>query len=125
MIGDARQEDHVLAVAAAGDADVGFTRFTRSVDHAAEHRQRHWRADVLQALLRRLDGADYIKALTRAARAGDDADAAAADTQRLQDFVADANLFLRLGRQRDTDRVADAGPKQIADADGGFHRPPD
>jgi hypothetical protein len=39
VVGHAREIDHVLAVAAAGDADVGFARFAGAVDHAAEHRE--------------------------------------------------------------------------------------
>ena len=112
MVGHARQIDHVLAVAAAGDADVGLARFAGAVDDAAEHRERHRRADMLQPLLERLDGADHVEALPRAARAGDDADAAVADAERLQDLEADADFFLGLGRERDADRVADPGPQQ-------------
>ena len=81
MVGDARQIDHVLALAAAGDADVGLARLARAVDDAAEHRERHRRLDVLQPLLERLDGADDVEALARAARAGDDPDAAVADAE--------------------------------------------
>src|SRR6185295_13455072 len=97
MIGDSRQIDHVLALAAAGDADVGLARLAGAVDDAAEHRERHRRADVGEALFQLLDGADDVEALARAARAGDDADAAVADAEALQDLVADADLFLGLG----------------------------
>ena len=38
VVGDAGEIDHVLAVAAAGDADVGLARFAGAVDDAAEHR---------------------------------------------------------------------------------------
>ncbi len=68
-------------------------------------------------LLQRLDGADHVEALPRAARAGDDAHAAGADAERLQHLVADADFLFRLGRKRDADRVADAGPQQVAHAD--------
>ncbi len=37
VIGHAGEIDHVLAVAAAGDPDVGLARFARAVDDAAEH----------------------------------------------------------------------------------------
>ena len=36
MIGDAGQIDHMLAIAAAGNADVGLARLARAVDDAAE-----------------------------------------------------------------------------------------
>ena len=42
--------------------------------------------------------------------------------QRLQHLEADAHLFLRLGRERDADGVADAGPEQRADTDRGLDR---
>src|SRR5688572_6618931 len=89
VVGDSRQIDHVLALAAAGDADVGLARFAGTVDDAAEHRQRHRGADMLEPLLELLDRADDVEALARAARAGDDADSAVADPHRLQDLVAD------------------------------------
>ena len=54
---------------------------------------------MLEPRLECLDGADHVEALAGAARAGDDPDAAVADAERLQDFVADTDLFLRLGRQ--------------------------
>src|SRR5689334_11271567 len=125
VIGHPGQIDHVLAVAAAGDADVGLARLAWSVHHAAEDAERHRGLDVLQPLLERFDRADYVEALARAARAGDDPDAAAADTQRLQDLVADPDFFFGLGRERYADGVADAGPQQVADADGGFDRAAD
>ena len=71
------------------------------------------------------DRADHVEALARAARAGDDAHAAVADAERLQDLVADADFLLRLGRKRDADRVADPGPKQRADADRRLDRAAD
>src|SRR6185436_20508096 len=84
MVGDAGQIDHVLAVAAAGEADIGLARLARAVDDAAEDRKRHRCADVGEPLLERLDGADDVEALARAARAGDDADAAIANAEALQ-----------------------------------------
>src|SRR5688500_8727871 len=46
MVGDSGEVDHVLALAAAGDADVGLARLAGAVDDAAEHAERHRRADV-------------------------------------------------------------------------------
>src|SRR5207248_11098016 len=89
VVGDAREIDHVRAVAAAGDADVGLARFAGAVHDAAEHTERHWRLDVLQAGLERFDGADHVEALPRAAGAGDDTHAAAADAHHFQDFIPD------------------------------------
>src|SRR4029079_17238318 len=43
----------------------------------------------------------------------------------LEDFVADSNLLLGFRRQRDSDRVADPGPQQRADAKRGFDGPAD
>src|SRR5687768_14632520 len=41
MVGQAGEIDHMLALAAAGNADVGLARLARTVDDAAQHRQRH------------------------------------------------------------------------------------
>ena len=80
-------------VAAAGETDVGLARLAGAVHHAADHRKGHRRGDVSQPRLQRLDGADDVKLLARAGRAGHDVDAAMAQVQRLQDVEADANLF--------------------------------
>src|SRR3546814_8616122 len=92
VVGDPRKEDHMLAVAAAGDADVGFARLAGAVDDAAQYRERHRGLDVAERLFERLDGADDVEPLARAAGAGDDADAAGAEAERFQDFIADAHL---------------------------------
>ena len=115
----------MLALAAAGDADVSLARFARSVDDTAEHRQRHRRLDMLQPLLERLDGTNHVEALARAGRAGDNADAAVADAQAFEDFVADPDFFLRLGGQRYANGVANPGPQQRADPERRFHRSAD
>src|SRR4029453_3401975 len=99
MVGDARQIDHVLALAAAGDPNVGLTCFTRTVDDTAEPRERHRCLDVLQPLFEGLDRADDVEALASAAWAGNDPNAAAADPEALEEFIANANLFLRFSRQ--------------------------
>src|SRR3546814_13965155 len=122
VVGDARQIDHMLAIAAAGDADVGFARFAGAVDDAAENRQRHRGPDVLERLFQLLHGANDVEALARTTGARDDADAAGAQAQRFQDFIADAHFLLGLGRQRYADRVADPGPPPIADAQTRFDR---
>ena len=44
-----------------------------------------------------------------------------AQAQRVEDVPADRDLFLRVGGQRDADRVADALRQQHADADGAAH----
>ena len=69
MISDPGQIDHMRTVAAAGDPDVGLTRFARPVDDAAKDAERHRRLDMLQSGLECLDGADDIKALSRTTRA--------------------------------------------------------
>src|SRR3546814_18607043 len=67
MIGDARQIDHVLARAAAGEADIGLARFAGAVDDAAQNRKRYRRADMLEPLLKLFDRADHVEALPCAA----------------------------------------------------------
>src|SRR3546814_8467003 len=100
VVGDAREIDHVGAVAAAGDADIGLARLAGAVDDAAEHRPAHRRADVLEALLQFLDGADDVDAVPRATGAPDDADAADAGAAHPENHEADADLVLGLCRQR-------------------------
>src|SRR3546814_6819383 len=48
VVGDPREEDHMLAVASAGDADVGLARFAGAVDDAAQYRERHRGLDVAE-----------------------------------------------------------------------------
>src|SRR3546814_17155756 len=110
MIGDARQIDHVLARAAAGEADIGLARFAGAVDDAAQHRKRHRRADMLEPPLKLFDRADHVEALPCADWAGDDPHTAIADAERLQYLDADAHLFLRLGRKRGPEGIADPRP---------------
>src|SRR3546814_18508832 len=87
VVGDARQIDHMLAVAAAGDADVGFARLAGAVDDAAEDRERHRGLDMLERILEPLHGADDVDTLPRAARARHDADAAGPEAERFQYLV--------------------------------------
>src|SRR3546814_2104640 len=115
----------MLAVAAAGDADVGFARLAGAVDDAAEDRERHRGLDMLERILEPLHGADDVETLPRAARARHDADAAGPEAERFQYLVADAHLFLGFGRQADADRVADPGPQQVADAERRLDRAAD
>src|SRR5215470_2734772 len=46
MVGQAVDVDLMGAVAAAGEADIGFARFARAVDDATDDRHRHRRRDV-------------------------------------------------------------------------------
>src|SRR5437868_4928620 len=121
VVRHARQIDHMRAVAAAGDSDVGLTRFAGAVDDAAEYRERHRSLDVLQPVLERFYGPDHVEALARAAGAGNDAHSAAADAEALEDFIADADFLLGFGRERDADGVADSGPQERPDAERGFY----
>ena len=117
VVGLAGGIDHVPPRAAAGDADIGHQRLARAVHHAADDRQRHRRLDMRQPLLQLRHRLDDVEALPRAGRAGDDLHPAMADAERLQDLPADMHLLLRLGRERDADGVADAGPQQAAQPD--------
>jgi hypothetical protein len=51
VVGEAADVDLVGAVAAAGEADVGFARLARAVDDAADDRDGERRRDVREALL--------------------------------------------------------------------------
>ena len=125
VIGHPGEIDHVLAIAAAGYADVGLARFARAIDHAAEHRKAHRRLDVLEPLLERLNRANHVEALPRAARARHHPHAAGAQAQRLEHFVADLHFLFGFGRKRHADRVADPCPQQAAHADRTLHRAAD
>src|SRR3546814_18117170 len=63
-----------------------------------------------------------FRSLPRATGARDDADAAVADAERLENLEADADLVLGLCRQRDADSVADPEPQPAADPDRRFDR---
>ncbi len=52
VIGHARKIDHMLSITAAGDADVGLARFARAVDDAAEDRERQWRFNMAERVLK-------------------------------------------------------------------------
>src|SRR3546814_19181923 len=107
----------MLAVASAGDADVGLARFAGAVDDAAQYRERHRGLDVAERLFERLDGADDVEPLPRAAGAGDDADAAGAQPERFQDFVDDAHFLFGPGPERKPNRVATATPATVRSAE--------
>ena len=113
----------MLAIAAAGDADVGLARFARAINDAAQYRERHRGLYMTQRVFEFLHRADDVEALSRARGAADHADAAGAKAQRFQDFIADADFFLWLRRQGNADRVANPRPEQIAHANRGFDRP--
>ena len=85
-----RDIDLMRAFAAAGKADIGHHRLAGAVDDAADHRNRHRRRDVRQALFQHFDRLDDIEILPRAGRAGNDRHAAAAQAQRFQHFITDA-----------------------------------
>ena len=76
---------------------------------------------MAKCILKLLHRADDIKTLACAARAADHTDAAGAQAQGFQDFIANAHFFFGFSRQAHADRVADARPQQIAHADGGFY----
>src|SRR5690606_25373777 len=117
--------DHVLAGAAAGNSDIGLARFAGAVHDTAEHRERKRRLYVLESLLERVDRADYVETLASAAWARNDADATGAQAERLEDLEADAHFLLGFGRKGHADRVADAGPEQVAHSDARLDGPAD
>src|SRR3546814_7618249 len=91
-------------------------------------RRRHTRGALVtgvQTCALPIYGADDVEPLARAAGAGDDADAAGAEAERFQDFIADAHFLLGFGRKADADRVADPGPEQVADAECALDRAAD
>ena len=57
-----------------------------------------------------------------AGRAGDHGRALLAELEGLQNLEADEDLFDRIGRERDADRVADAERQQRAEPDRGANR---
>ena len=75
-------------LAAAGEADIGFARFARAVDDAADDRHGQWRRDVREPFLEPLDRLDDLELLPGAGRAGYHRDALAPEHQRLQQVEA-------------------------------------
>ena len=85
-------------VTAARKADIGFTRFAWAVHHAANHRKRHRRRDMGQALFQHAHGVNHIELLARAGRARDHVHAAMAQIKRLQYIETDLDFLDRIGR---------------------------
>src|SRR3546814_16783602 len=112
----------MLASAAASDADVRFAGLSRAIDDAAKYGERKRVMDMLKPLLKRLNSADDIKALSCAAWARHDSYSARANAKRFQDFIADPNFLLRFVGKGDADGVADPGPEQLGAADRTLHR---
>src|SRR5690606_2885075 len=115
------------------DADVRVLRLARAVDDAAHDRDaqlldarvaraplRHALADVALDLLGHL--LEERAGRAAAARAGRDLRREAADLERLEDLLRDADLFRAVAagprRERDADRVADALVQQHGEAGG-------
>src|SRR5262245_6179245 len=98
-------EDLPLAITGR-DAEVRLARFTGTIDDTAHHRDAQRHLHALQA------GGDLVGQRVDvdlgapARRAGDDLERARPQVERLQDLVADLDLFDRRRRQRDPDRVA-------------------
>ena len=114
--------DHPRACAAAGKAHVRHQRLTRAVHHAADNRQAHRCLDVLQPFFQGFHRLDHVEALPRAGGAGNDVHAPVPQAERLENLVADLHLFHRIGGKAHADRVANAHPQKVAEADGGFDR---
>jgi hypothetical protein len=66
------------AVPTAGEADIGLARLARTIDHAADNRDRQWRGDMGEALFEALDRLNHFELLPGARRAGNDGDPSAA-----------------------------------------------
>jgi len=77
VVRQAADIDLVGAVAAAGKADIGLARLTRTVDDTTDDRNGQRRRDVREALLEPLDGLDDLELLAGAGRARNHRDAAA------------------------------------------------
>ncbi len=92
---------------AAGHAEGGDQRFARTIHHAADDRNIHRGDDIFQTLLQGVDRTDNVKLLTRAGWAGNEVNAASTNAQGLEDIEADLDLFHRIRRQRDAQRIAD------------------
>ena len=77
----------------------------------------------LQALLQALSDAGDIELLARATGAGDEREAACAQTEGLEDRSTRAHLVHRVGGERDADRIADPLAEQQPEADRRAQRP--
>ena len=108
------------AAIAPGDADVRLPGLPRPIDHATHDGYGDLLFTVGQGLLDLVCQADQVDAGPAAGRAGDEIDACAAQTRRLENALGGDDLLHRIRRQGDADRIADAQAQQSADADGGF-----
>src|SRR3546814_21019551 len=95
MSGDAGKIYHMLASPAGRDADGRFAGLSRASDDAAKYGERKRGMDMWEPLLKRLNSADDIKALSCAAWARHDSYSARANAERFQDFIADPNFLLQ------------------------------
>src|SRR5829696_8183480 len=109
-------------VAAAGDSEIGVPSLPRAIHGAAHDGDLEGLWIALQALLDRLGEIPDADVVAAAGRAGDHHGPALAQTKRLQDLPGDLDLFDRVGRQRDPDRVADAVHEERPDSDRALDR---
>ena len=107
----------------AGDANVGFLALADPIDDAAQHRHRQRHADMAEPLLDLIGQLDDVDLHAAAGRTGDDVHPAVTQFEGLQDFEANLDLFHRIGRQRDADRIPDPIGQEHPDADRGLDGP--
>src|SRR5579859_5409447 len=114
-------EDYAASLAA-GETDIGVTRFAWAVDDTAHHGDMDGRLHFGEAFLDLVGNTDHVDFDAPAGGAGDEGYTAIAQFERAQDFVGHGNLFLRFRAQADADGVADATGEQQAEAHRGLHR---
>ena len=114
--------NHAMPGPATGETNIGHQGLAGAVHNTADNRQAHRCLDMLQPFFEDFNGLDDVKALARAGWARDDIDAAVPQAKGFQDFVTDLDLLDRVRLERNTQRVADPHPQEIAKADGGLDR---
>ena len=102
--------------AAGGDAQVGLPGLARAVDHAAHHRHLQRDVPLGQRRLGFPGDPDDVNLGPPARRAGDQIQPLALpQPEHLEQLAARPGLLHRIGRERETDRVADPFRQQGPD----------
>ena len=120
MAGDAIDIGHVDR-RGPGQADVGHLGLAWPVHDATHHGNVDRRGDVLEPGLQGVYRGNDIEVLARTTGAGNQVHALLAQAQALEDVEADLDLFDRVGRQGNADRVADTVHQQQAETDRRLH----
>src|ERR1019366_4597610 len=110
-------------VLARRNADVGFARLSRSVDHAAHNGDLNGKVELLQCPLRLLGHRDHVHLGPAAGGTRNEVHPLAlTQAERFQQLATGPGLFDRVGREGEADSVADALGQQGGDPGRALHQ---